>query len=100
DAPQVFNVPGFSIHHELDGMINAGLKPLEAIQTGTINPATFFDESFGEVKEGYYADLILLDDNPLENIDNLKNPVGIMERGQWMDRATIEIGRASCRERG
>jgi len=90
DAPQVFNVPGFSIHHELDGMINAGLKPLEAIQTGTINPATFFDESFGEVKEGYYADLILLDDNPLENIDNLKNPVGIMARGQWMDRATID----------
>lgn len=90
DAPQVFNVPGFSIHHELRGMINAGLNPLEAIQTGTINPAIFFNEAFGQVKEGYDADLILLEENPLEDLEHLKNPVGIMARGQWMDRATID----------
>lgn len=90
DAPQVFNVPGFSIHHELRGMINAGLTPLEAIQIGTVNPAKFFDGSFGQIKEGYDADLILLENSPLDNIENLKNPVGVMARGQWMDRNTIE----------
>lgn len=89
DAPQVFNVPGFSIHHELRGMINAGLSPLEAIQTGTVNPGIFHQEKFGEVKEGFDADLILLENNPLENIDNLKNPLGVMARGQWLDREMI-----------
>ena len=90
DAPQVFNVPGFAIHHEIRGMINAGLTPLDVIQTGTINPAEFFDGSFGQVKEGLDADLILLEANPLEDIENLKNPLGIMARGQWMDREAID----------
>src|SRR5690606_7211059 len=89
DAPQVFNVPGFAIHHEIRGMINAGLTPLDVIQTGTINPAEFFDGAYGQVKEGLEADLILLENNPLEDIENLKNPVGVMARGQWMDRETI-----------
>lgn len=89
DAPQVFNVPGFSIHHELQGMLDAGLSPLEAIQTGTINPGIFHQEKFGEIKEGYDADLILLENNPLDNIDNLRNPLGVMARGQWLDREMI-----------
>jgi imidazolonepropionase-like amidohydrolase len=90
DAPQVFNVPGFSIHHELVGMINAGLSPLEAIQTGTINPGIFYQEQFGQIKEGFDADLILLENNPLEDIENLKEPLGVMTRGQWLDKETID----------
>lgn len=101
DAPQVFNVPGFSIHHELNGIMNAGLSPLEAIQTGTINPAKFFnmEGQFGEVIEGASADLILLDSNPLENIKNLKNPAGVMVRGRWLNRETIESKLAEIADR-
>ena len=90
DAPQVFNVPGFSIHHELQGLIAAGLSPLEAIQTGTINIGTFYQEQIGQIKEGFEADLILLENNPLDNIDNLRNPLGVMARGQWLDREMID----------
>lgn len=92
DAPQVFNVPGFSIHHELYGIVNVGLTPLEAIQTGTINPAIFFEMEgeFGEIVQGASADLILLENNPLENILNLKNPAGVMVRGRWLDRTMID----------
>ncbi len=92
DAPQVFNIPGFSIHHELKGMIDAGITPLEAIQSGTINPAIFFgmEGEFGEIIEGASADVILLNGNPVENIENLKNPAGVMVRGQWMDREAID----------
>lgn len=90
DAPQVFNVPGFSIHHELQGMLDAGLTPLEALQIGTLNPATFFEGNFGQIKEGMEADLILTDNNPLEDLSHLKNPVGVMARGQWMDRELIQ----------
>ncbi|WP_436517687.1 amidohydrolase family protein [Ekhidna sp. To15] len=101
DAPQVFNVPGFSIHHELNGIIEAGLTPLEAIQTGTINPAIFFEMEgeFGEVKEGASADLILLNNNPLEDIKNLKNPEGVMVRGRWLDRIMIDAKLAEIAER-
>jgi hypothetical protein len=92
DAPQVFNVPGFSIHHELNGMLQSGLSPLEAIQIGTLNPAIFFDmeREFGEVIEGASADLILLSGNPLESLEAIKNPEGVMVRGQWLSREDID----------
>lgn len=92
DAPQVFNVPGFSIHHELSGMLQSGLTPLEAIQIGTINPAIFFDMEgeFGEVIEGASADMILLNANPLESLEAIKNPEGIMVRGRWLSREEID----------
>ncbi|GAB4231872.1 MAG: amidohydrolase family protein [Ekhidna sp.] len=92
DAPQVFNVPGFSLHHELKGMIDAGLTPLQAIQSGTINPAKFFEMEgeFGEVTPGASGDLMLLDNNPLVDIQNLRNPSGVMVRGKWLDRQMID----------
>lgn len=92
DAPQVFNVPGFSIHHEMQGMIGAGLTPLEAIQIGTINPAKYFNSEgeFGQVMEGASADLIILNENPLIDINNLKNINGVMVRGHWISK--MEIG--------
>jgi len=92
DAPQLFNVPGFSIHHEAKGMLGAGLTPLEIVQSGTINPAKYFgmEDTFGEVKEGLDADLVLLDSNPLENIDALKEISGVMLRGKWLPREEIE----------
>ena len=92
DAPQVFNVPGFSIHHELQSMLDAGLTPLEALQTGTLNAALYFDQegNWGEVKTGFVADLVLLDKNPLKNMNNLKNPAGVMVRGRWISRDFIQ----------
>ncbi len=91
DAPQLFNVPGFSIHHEMQGMLEAGLTPLEIIQSGTINPATYFNSSdtFGEIKEGMQADLILVDANPLEDLSALQKITGVMVKGRWLDSKTI-----------
>ncbi len=92
DAPQLFNVPGFSIHHEIQGMLNAGLSPLQIIQSGTINPAIYFDqqEVFGQIKEGMVADLLLLRANPLEDITALKKLDGVMIGGRLIDRKTID----------
>jgi imidazolonepropionase-like amidohydrolase len=92
DAPQVFNVPGFSLHHEIASMVAAGLTPYEVLRTGTANPAIFFDaaDEFGTIREGLAADLILVDGNPLENLDALAWPDGVMVRGVWLDRADID----------
>lgn len=91
DAPQVYNVPGFSIHHEIQGMLNAGVTPLQAIQAGTINPAKYFKKEgqFGELVEGASADFLLLNSNPLENIASLRNHEGVMVRGKWLSRNQI-----------
>lgn len=92
DAPQMFNVPGFSIHRELDRLIEAGLSPYEALRTGTVNVAGHFGarEWYGTVNVGLAADLILLASNPLESVDALEEPVGVMVRGRWLDRSTID----------
>ena len=92
DAPQLFNVPGFSIHHEISGMITAGLSPLEILQSGTINPALYAGQEnvFGQVKEGFSADLVLLAANPLEDITALKQITGVLVRGHWLSKDTID----------
>ncbi|MEZ4774602.1 MAG: amidohydrolase family protein [Bacteroidia bacterium] len=92
DAPQVFNVPGFSIQHELAAMLDAGLTPYECLVTGTLNPAKYFDREgeFGVVAKGSSADLILLDKNPLTDLSNMKNPSGVMYRGKWLPREEIQ----------
>jgi imidazolonepropionase-like amidohydrolase len=92
DAPQLFNVPGFSIHKEMQDMADAGMTNLEIIQSGTINPAIYFDmESvFGEVKEGLEADLILVEDNPLEDLGALQNISGVLRQGKWLPAETID----------
>ncbi|MEZ4797807.1 MAG: amidohydrolase family protein [Flavobacteriaceae bacterium] len=65
-------IPGFSLHEELKLMVeHAGLTPIEAIRTATINPAAYFNlTNKGLIKENFVADLILLDKNPLESISN------------------------------
>lgn len=92
DAPQVFNVPGFSLHREIAAMIAAGLTPYEVLRTGTANPARFFEATgeFGTLREGLAADILLLEGNPLQSPEVLARPLGVMVRGQWLDRATLD----------
>jgi len=92
DAPQVFNVPGFAILHEIEMYVAAGLTPYEALVTGTINPAKYFghENDRGLIKKGYQADLMLVDGNPLAEISNLRNNSGVMIRGKWLSQEYIE----------
>jgi imidazolonepropionase-like amidohydrolase len=92
DAPQVFNVPGFALQHEIEMYVAAGLTPYQALTTGTVNPARYFDQEHqsGFIKEGYQADLILVDGNPLEDISNLNKRAGVMIRGQWLSRELLD----------
>ncbi len=92
DSPQIFNVPGFALHRELEYLVNAGLTPFEALQSGTVNAARYFaaENRFGTVQTDLEADLILLDANPLERISNSKRIYGVMVRGQWLSRADLD----------
>ena len=92
DSPQIFNVPGFALHRELEYLVEAGLTPYEALATGTVNPARFFglSGSVGAVQAGLEADLLLLDDNPLENIEATRRIHGVMLRGEWISREDLD----------
>ena len=90
DAPQVFDVPGFSVHHELLYLVDAGLTPYEALKTGTLNVGKFLNrQDIGVIKPGAVSDLLLLNGNPLEDINQSKNIEGVMMGNLWMNKDYI-----------
>src|SRR5262245_6258023 len=62
--------PGFSVHDEMALFVQAGLTPLNALRTATLNPARFLglDETTGSIQKGRAADFVILDDDPLRDI--------------------------------
>jgi imidazolonepropionase-like amidohydrolase len=92
DAPQIYNVPGFATHRELESLVGAGLTPYQALETGTRNVAEFFGTlaTTGTIEIGKQADLILLDAKPLSDIRNTAKQSGVMVRGRWLPKAEIE----------
>jgi imidazolonepropionase-like amidohydrolase len=92
DAPQIYNVPGFSTHRELQSLVAAGLTPYQALETGTRNVAVFFGAlpKTGTIAVGKRADLVLLDANPLIDVRNTTRRAGVMLRGRWLPKAEID----------
>ncbi|HXB55648.1 MAG TPA: amidohydrolase family protein [Vicinamibacteria bacterium] len=92
DATNPIQVPGVTLHDELEQLVQAGLTPFEALVTATRNPAMFLGrlQEAGTVTPGTVADLVLLDSNPLENISNTRRIAGVLLRGRWLDHAQLE----------
>ena len=90
DSPQVFNVPGFATHRELEVLVAAGLTPYEALRTGTTAVAEFLGSNTGIVAVGREADLMLLNANPLADINHSHRIHGVMLRGTWHSAAALE----------
>lgn len=93
DAPQVFNVPGFSTHNELKYLVDSGLTPYQALVTGTVNVAKYLNlADAGTIRPGAIADLVLINGNPLTDITNTKKVEGVMVRGKWLSKNEIDAG--------
>lgn len=75
--------PGISVHQELRLLVQAGLSNLEALQSATINPALYMQQEhrYGSVRVGNYADLLLLEKNPLDDISHLASIQGVILQG-------------------
>lgn len=92
DSPQVFNVPGFSIHNEIKAMQVAGIPIDEILKSGSVNVARYFEREneFGKIKEGFTADFVMVPGNPLENPEVLRDVEGLMLRGQWISKNKLQ----------
>ena len=105
DSPQMFNVPGYALHHEVDVLRRAGLTPWQILQSGTANVGRYTrevlgkDGAFGTVAPGQRADLVLLDANPFDDVGNLTRRSGVMVRGRWLNAAEIAAGLKAIADR-
>lgn len=83
-----FTVPGASLHSELLWFTEAGLTPLEALQTATLNPARYLgiEDSSGTVEAGKRGDLLILDADPTVSIANTKRIFAVVLGGHLIDR--------------
>lgn len=101
DAPQQFNVPGFSLHREMKSMADAGMSPYRILRSGTTSVGEIFaqKDGFGSVVIGQRADLILLDANPLTDLANAARRSGVMLRGKWIPESEIQTRLAAIAKR-
>lgn len=83
---------GLPLHFELGLLVDAGLTPLEALRTVTLAPARYLglEASHGSVEPGKTADFVLLDANPLEDIENTQRIRGVMLNERWLDREALD----------
>ena len=92
DAPNPYSVPGFGLHDELMLLVEAGFSPAEALQTATINAAEYLGKTnlFGTVEPGKMADLVLLEANPLSNINNTRKIAAVIANGNFLNQTKLQ----------
>ena len=83
---------GHSVHEELQLLQLGGMKPENIIQCATLNAAKMLevDEDYGSLEEGKVADMILLDENPLEDIANTLSINTVYKRGKAQPRIEVK----------
>lgn len=93
DTPIGYLIPGRSLHRELELFVKSGFSSLDALKTATINPAIYFglENEIGRVKEGYEADLVILNDNPISKISSTQKINAVIKSGKYFDRKSLDF---------
>ena len=90
DSPQIFSVPGFSIHREMKLYTEVGMTPYDVLAAGTKVVGEFLNGNFGTIEVGQRADLLLLEANPLEDVANVSKRAGVMVNGEFITEEVIQ----------
>jgi imidazolonepropionase-like amidohydrolase len=92
DNNNPFVVPGFDLHDELELFVKAGLTPLQALRTATVNPARYLNEmdKYGSVSVGKMADFVILDADPTIDIRNTRKINAVVSNGNFLDRIALD----------
>lgn len=80
-------------HRELELYVEAGIPPLDAITIGTLNAAKYLakEDELGTIERGKWADMVLLNANPLDDIRNTQDIAAVFKGGVEVDRGALEI---------
>lgn len=91
-----WEVPGFALHQEFDELAKAGLSPLRVLQMTTLNGAEFLGlgATMGAVEPGKVADLVILDANPIQDVQNLHRIAGVVRAGRYYGAKDLETLKA------
>jgi hypothetical protein len=92
DVNNPFCVPGFGLQQELVNLHQAGLTNLQVLQTATINAARFLyrENDLGTVTSGKLADLLILDENPLLDIQNTQKIYAVVVNGKYLSKSDLK----------
>ena len=92
DTGNPYVIAGFSLHEEFQLMQESGLTPFQVLLTTTVKPAEMLgtEEYAGTIKVGKNADLVLLNKNPLIDIQNTRAIEGVMTKGIWLSKIKIQ----------
>jgi len=92
DAGIGITIPGFSMHQELSFYKEAGLSNYEILKTATINASKthVIMNNMGTIEVGKFANLLLVETNPLSDLSALQNPTKVFIKGRKLDRETLD----------
>jgi imidazolonepropionase-like amidohydrolase len=98
DTANPFVYPGGSLHDELSLLVRAGLTPMEALQAATIRAAEYLGltHQLGSIAPGKLADLVLLDRDPLTDIQNTRSIAAVIKDGKMYSRSELSQLRAAA----
>ncbi|MBP5998875.1 MAG: amidohydrolase family protein [Sediminibacterium sp.] len=87
-----YNYPGLGMHEELEIMVKYGLTPQEALICSVVNGPAFFglQDEYGGVYANKKADLLILNANPLVQIQNTKQIFGFIKKGKYLNRRDLD----------
>jgi len=92
DSPNPSILPGFALHDELKLLVSAGFTPMEALQGATLNPSRYLgkEKDLVTIEAGKFADLVLLDANPLDDISNTQKIRAVIVNGRYLGRVQLD----------
>lgn len=92
DAGVSFSYPGYSLHQELELLVEAGMTPIDALRAATLSPAEYLgeDKTMGAIEPGRVADLVLLRADPLADIRATQQVEAVVLRGRLLDRVELD----------
>ncbi len=89
DANLPPTVPGFSLHDEFVSLNSAGMSESQVLKAATSQPADWLGNNAGRIQPGKKANLVLLDENPLEDIRNTRSIRSVVLHGKLLDRSML-----------
>ncbi|MGH8506542.1 MAG: amidohydrolase family protein [Stenotrophobium sp.] len=92
DSPDPYALPGFGLHDELAQLVDAGLTPMQALQSATRNAAEYLglQNETGTIATGKRADLVLLDADPLADIRNTRRIEAVFVNGKFFPHTALQ----------